>query len=198
MIYSYKKQNNKRGFALLYVILFVFLIVITVLVTWATSMAESRMHRRTEGTTQAYQLAKAGLDKGWEDYHALPPLGIGEENPIPEITIPSNACSNSLINRYTIENETLVEAVPFLTEGISFSDSIHGVYDYRVCNITDPIEGDKILIDGIGYYKGTQVTLRGEINHDNDNPIFDFLGIQIGINHSNDTLFIYQVGPLAN
>ena len=185
-----KKVRQKRtGFALLYVMLFIFLILVTVVITWATSMAENRLNQRTEGGAEAYQLAQAAIDEGWIKYHDL----IGDRCIIDIIDNPGK------VGRFLVGESKDVDTDFGST--VSFSDSLKGVYDFRITYEMIPYHITKQqVIEGIGYYQGTKITLKGSVKHDTnlDNEIvFDnsIPPVCESRNHENDTLLIYQTGP---
>lgn len=186
------KLNSKSGFALLYVMLFIFLILVTVVITWATSMAENRLNQRTEGGAEAYQLAQAAIDDGWNDYH----LKISSTDPLPSETYPDEACKATSPKVYRVYQNKNPEAVA-LGAPVTFAESLVGFYAYRYCTDNTSL---KTTIEGIGYYKGSKITLKSDVKHDDEETCVGVLPnpVVCTLSHIKDNLLIYQTGPSGN
>lgn len=187
---SYNKQNPKPAFALIYVMLFIFLILVTVVITWATSMAENRLNQRAEGGAEAYQLAQAAIDDGWNQYH----IEIGNAC-TPDDQIPSdliNYPDSGKVKRFLVAEGSYKEEN--FGASVTLVESMKGVYDYR---ITGTNSSDRV-IEGIGYYKGTKITLTGKITNRGSLRLIGLPGLpptSCEVNYSQDTMLIYQTGP---
>ncbi|MEK7142928.1 MAG: pilus assembly PilX N-terminal domain-containing protein, partial [Patescibacteria group bacterium] len=179
-------DENMRGFALIYVLLFITLIGVTVFASWAASLSETRLSRRNEHSTEAYQLAKTAIEEGWEEYRAqlddsMDPLDIGKN-------LPDEACDLANPQVQRVIDGVLVAQPVGLKPYPDLTQTKLGVYDWRVC-------GDDLFIEGVGYYKGNKITLKAKIDHTLDNDIVDGDGNITGRDHRRDTLKIYQTGP---
>jgi len=149
----------RQSFALIYVMLFSALIGITIFATWAAGMSDMRQARTNESSTEAYQLAKSAIDTGWVQYKSAPGADF-----------PDDACGTPTRVQRINPDADLIGRSTTLQDPILSSESQAGIYDVRVCI------GPPKFIEGIGYYKGNKITLRGDISAD-------------------DELLIYQKGP---
>jgi len=192
------KFKKKPGYALVYTLLFIVLLLITVITTWVIGMADIRMQRRSEYSTEAYQLAKAAIDDGWIRYKNE----IGTTNPLPSVTIPSSACSTpSVVVRVNPNVTPATSPTASLSPPPLPSATFEGRYDYRICTTAGTT-----TIEGIGYYRGNKITLKATVNHDHDQEYCDgAIGSTLSecqtnggtwkINHDGDYLTIFQTGP---
>lgn len=197
---THKSRAKHQGFALIYTMLFVMLIVVTVLVSWATAMAEIRLQNRSGYSVQANQLARAAIEDGFVKYKSE----IGNSYDIPNVVLPeaddsiNSACETTNPGTYRVYVDSSTPVPVNLQTSDSAEHTAQGFYAYRVC--TTGASGQTpgtTTIEGIGYYAGTKVTLQGEVKHPNDivvdpDPINLIPG---SIDHSADTIFIYQTGP---
>lgn len=179
-------EYNRRAFALIYVLLFCVLISLTVFTVWAASMSEVRLARRNENSSQAYQLAKSAIDEGWTQYKAAVGSGIDTNKSFPDTA----ACNstNPKVSRYEMASGSV--STPNLQTLPSLDVQKDGVFDFRVC-------GTSLIIEGVGYFQGSKITLKGLIVHPAGEETCD-TSITPPIctsDHSNDTLNIEQVGP---
>ncbi len=202
MIYINQRKSSK-GFALLYTILFIFLIVITVLMIWAAGMADIRLQRRSGSSTEAYQLAQNAIEEGWLKYHRE----IDDDYPMPEVFYPDDDPSGSCeqVHRVYLDGNPPGTDDVLLSELVPLDRSLAGIYDYRICIAADGVG----TIEGIGYYSGSKITLIGDITHNDVGFCDGGVGANedncelVGggtwkLNHNDDTLNIYQVGPSEN
>lgn len=194
---------TRRGFALIYVLLFVVLLLIAVSATWFTGMADLRLSQRSQYSVQATQLAKAGIDDAWLKYKDE----IGNLLTIPSVIFPPtaggiDACTdpNPLVRRTQINDDGTLSVVnpdPRLQNSVNLAPN--GVYDYKICS-TAGAPYPSTTIEGIGYYKGSKITLKANVNYNptaimGPDPANPGGQIQTGWNHTNDYLTIYQSGP---
>lgn len=188
-----KKQN---GFALIYTLLFITLLLIAASATWLTGMADLRLSGRSSNSVEAYQLAQAAIDDGFVKYKSDIGTNLSRDDTYPTGT---NACASSgpLVHRTIVNaDNTLTElstSYRLITTDIPpLTQTVNGVYDYKICTATSVT-----TIEGIGYYKGSKITLKAVVSHDADTRIYDSSvpPQQIGWNHPNDYLTIYQTGP---
>lgn len=187
-------RAKKPAYALIYTLLFIVLLLITISVTWVTGMLDIRMARQSEYSTQAYQMAEAAIESGYAYYRGQ----IGNSDPVPTVIYPSGACLTPAVHRVTLngvggstETDTVFTILP---------NSTYGAFDFRVCSSNDP------QIEGIGYYKGSKITLKAIIVHRADAgfcinpPGGTYPGCNLDptakrLNHPKDYITIYQTGP---
>lgn len=187
-IFHFKLRSS--GFALIYTLLFVVLLLITVSATWLTGMADLRLSQRSNYSVQAYQLAQAGVDDGFVSYKDQ----VGTAYPVPAITDPTSACGTP--SKVFRVNPNVIPATSpsvNLSPPPALADTVEGRYDYRICTT-----GSVTTIEGVGYYKGSKITLKATVTHV-DTPIMgvDAGGnpVRIGTDHNKDYLTTYQTGP---
>ncbi|MCL5407171.1 MAG: hypothetical protein M1429_01600 [Patescibacteria group bacterium] len=194
-------QNQKNGFALIYTLLFITLLLTAASATWLTGLADLRLSQRSSYSVQSSELAKSAVDMGWSEYK------IKIDNKVTytdsEITFPStNACltTNRAVHRIDLSTNppTSSDTTLNFANNPSIIKTSAGVYDYNVCTISGVT---KIL--GIGYYKGSKITLEGQVTHNHGGaanlPVgcnnSDPLNLCTGLDHSDDYLTISQTGP---
>ncbi len=163
--------------------------------TWFTGMADIRLARRSEYSTEAMQLAKSAIDEGWVKYKDE----IGTDLNIPSVIFPPGVCNTTNANYFRNWPDrpapTPTPTTKPLSPAPSLDETLIGVYDYKICT-----SSGATTIEGIGYYKGNKITLKGTVTHSDvaimsTNPAPPPDEIQTGWNHDNDTLTIYQTGP---
>lgn len=195
-------KHGHKGFALIYTLLFITLLLVTVSVTWVTGMADLRLAQRSNYSIQAYELAQSAIEAGFVQYKSSTMLG--SSYPFPSdttLTFPSGSCTLNASNGYPVHRMTIVDSSGNTTtsDALFTKSSVnlapYGVYDYRICT-----SSGSTIIFGIGYYKGSKVSLQAIVSHSDvpimgPNPAPPPTQIQTGWNHDADYITINQSGP---
>lgn len=171
----------KKGFALIYILLFITLLLTAASATWITGMADLRLSQRSSNSVQASELAKSAIDAGFVKYKTDISTNLLRDD-----TYPTSSQVYRIYLSGTAPAPINLSSIPSLTE------TTQGVYDYRIFT-----PSGVTTIEGIGYYKGSKITLKAVVNHDADTTIMgpNLGDPQIGWNHPNDYLTTYQTGP---
>lgn len=188
-----KHLKNKKGFALIYVLLFITLLLTAASATWVTGMADLRLSQRSSNSVQASELAKSAINEGFVDYKLR--IGTGALTPV---TYPPNACVGVVngVGSTVVRTDLnpVATSTPSLKQALTLTQTANGIYDYRICP-----SGASTIIEGIGYYKGSKVTLSAVVTHANNEctTVPDLItGTTITTcDHTNDYLTITQTGP---
>ncbi|KKQ18127.1 MAG: hypothetical protein US31_C0009G0026 [Berkelbacteria bacterium GW2011_GWA1_36_9] len=179
----------KKGFALIYTLLFITLLLTAVSATWFTGMADLRLSQKSNYSVQAYQLAQSAIDEGYARYKSE--LGSSADLNVKYPDNASCASTNPVVRRTVIDSGgALTTPSPDPQLQVNVNLALNGTYDYRICNTT---------IYGIGYYKGSKISLKADVSHP---PASEECTTNNLVNppvttcgHSNDYITTSQTGP---